>query len=389
MLVICEECGLNVSDKAESCPHCGFPRVAPDKQRKPRSTRRRRLPNGFGQISEIKGKRLRKPFRAMVSVGKDENGRPICKLLKPEAYFETYNDAYEALLKYHKDPRAESVDITFSQLYSRWSEEHFKTLKNPRSAKGIESVWKHCTELYDVRVKEMNSGSLKDYIQALDTTIGNKRVIRNVLNMMYDYATEYGIVDKNYSRNINFKGQLQTERNDNAHTYYTEEEMNILWKQCGKDRLVDMILVQCYTGFRPQELCNLRLENIDIENRVIVGGMKTAAGTDRKVPIHDRIYAIVKRWYDRSEKEGCSTLFSDIDHNYHRHIFRKNVAKLGLNPCHKPHDGRVHFVTMAKEAGLDEYSIKLIVGHAITDLTERVYTKRNINWLKAEMAKIP
>ena len=32
--------------------------------------KRMRLPNGFGQISKITGQRLRKPYRAMVTVGK-------------------------------------------------------------------------------------------------------------------------------------------------------------------------------------------------------------------------------------------------------------------------------------------------------------------------------
>lgn len=48
-------------------------------------TKHMRLPNGFGQISKLKNQRLRKPYRAMVTVGKTDTGRPICKLLKPEA----------------------------------------------------------------------------------------------------------------------------------------------------------------------------------------------------------------------------------------------------------------------------------------------------------------
>ena len=105
MLIQCPECDLQVSDKANTCPHCGYP-LKPDA--KPKSSRkpnkRRRLPNGFGQISEIKGRNLRNPFRAMVTVGKDKNGKPICKPLKPESYFPTYNDAYTALVEFNKNP---------------------------------------------------------------------------------------------------------------------------------------------------------------------------------------------------------------------------------------------------------------------------------------------
>lgn len=61
---------------------------------------------------------------------------------------------------------------------------------------------------------------------------------------------------------------------------------------------------------------------------------------------------------------------------------------LGINPEHRGHDGRVHFVTAAKKYNLDEYAIKRIVGHTIKDLTERVYTKRSVDWLVQEIDKI-
>ena len=64
------------------------------------------------------------------------------------------------------------------------------------------------------------------------------------------------------------------------------------------------------------------------------------------------------------------------------------VKELNLNPAHTGHDGRVHFVTIAKKYNLDEYAIKRIVGHAIKDLTERVYTKRSVDWLVQEIDKI-
>lgn len=78
MLTPCPECQLPVSDKAMNCPHCGYPLKEAARKRKPRNknNKRRRLPNGFGQISEIKNRNLRKPFRAMVTVGKTP-GRKI------------------------------------------------------------------------------------------------------------------------------------------------------------------------------------------------------------------------------------------------------------------------------------------------------------------------
>ena len=68
--------------------------------------------------------------------------------------------------------------------------------------------------------------------------------------------------------------------------------------------------------------------------------------------------------------------------------YKELIKELKLNPEHRPHDGRKHFITLAKEAGVDEYAIKLIVGHKIMDITERVYTTRNIIWLHKELVNI-
>ena len=78
-----------------------------------------KLPNGFGQISKLK-KPLRNPYRAMITVGTNANGRPICKLLKPKAYFKTYNEAYMALMDYHRNPYdLEAAGMTLGELYDK------------------------------------------------------------------------------------------------------------------------------------------------------------------------------------------------------------------------------------------------------------------------------
>ena len=48
----------------------------------------------------------------------------------------------------------------------------------------------------------------------------------------------------------------------------------------------------------------------------------------------------------------------------------------------------MHFITAAKKYHVDEYAIKYIVGHSIQDVTERIYTKREIDWLRNEIEKI-
>ena len=154
MLTQCPECELPVSDKANACPHCGYPLKPSEKIKRPRkSNKRRRLPNGFGQISEIKNRNLRNPFRAMVTVGKTSNGRPICKPLKPESYFATYNDAYAALVEYNKNPYDLGTAITMQELYDKWLPEYEKTVK---STKAVTSAWPYCSAVYKMRVMDLS-----------------------------------------------------------------------------------------------------------------------------------------------------------------------------------------------------------------------------------------
>ena len=410
MLIKCPECELQVSDKATTCPHCGYP-IQPTAKRKPRakSNKRRRLPNGFGQISEIKNRNLRNPFRAMVTVGKDPDGRPICKPLKPESYFPTYNDAYAALVEYNKNPYDLEPSITVKELYEKWSEEYFKTLKADGSIRGVESAWTYCSAVYNMRVKDIRARHVKGCMDEGTATVRGKEQhpsasmknkIKSLFNLMLDYALEYELVDRNYSRTFNLTEEtikeIQTVKQE--HIPFTDAEMDALWSHVGDKRFVAAMLIQCYSGWRPQELGLLELENVDLENWTFKGGMKTDAGMDRVVPIHSRVQALVERKYKEALAIGSKYLFNCTDGRsgkptrmtYQRYQkgFGMVRDELKLNPEHRPHDGRKHFVTACKKAGVDEYAIKYMVGHKISDITEKVYTQREFEWLREEIEKI-
>lgn len=411
MLVKCKECDLQVSDKALACPHCGCPTDKNIKTPRPRTrhNKRRRLPNGFGQISEIKGQNLRRPFRAMVAIGKGENGRPITKLLKPQAYFETYNEAYAALVAYNKNPYSLDADITVKELYEQWTKEYFKTLKSKSSSAGIKAAWAYCTAVYSMKASELRAYHIKGCIEdgvvvtkskKKHTTANLKCRIKSLFNLMLDYALEYEIVDRNYARTFELSDELVAEvkKTKNEHIPFTDEEMELLWRHLGSVEGIDILLVQCYSGWRPQELGLLTIENVDLENDLMTGGMKTAAGAGRIVPIHPRVKELIQKRYQEAKSLNSEFLFNYLDpkkpddtqltYNRFTKCFNAIVKRLDLNSEHRPHDGRKHFVTKAKEAEVDEYAIKYIIGHSITDITEKVYTQRNTNWLKSEIKKI-
>lgn len=70
-IIKCAECHADISDKALFCPHCGFS----NSTTKISTTNKkyRKLPNGFGTIKVLSGKR-RKPYAVYPSANeKDMN----------------------------------------------------------------------------------------------------------------------------------------------------------------------------------------------------------------------------------------------------------------------------------------------------------------------------
>lgn len=390
MLKNCPECELPVSDKAVSCPHCGYP-LKHFAKKPTRGKSRMRLPNGFGQISEIKGKNLRKPFRAMVTVGKAPNGRPVCRLLKPEAYFSTYNEAYLALSEYNKNPYDLDESIRIDELYLSWSEYYFAKLTSPSSKRTIEAAWRYCEPVYSMRVKDIRARHIKGILENITSPNTQSRV-KSLFNLMLDYALEYELVDKNYARtfNIDTATIADIKKSKKQHVAFTEEELEKLWTNITVP-YVDVILIQCYMGWRPQELGLIETSNVDIENWTIRGGMKTEAGRDRLVPVHTAIQKFIETKYNEAVRLSHKYLISPdgelFTYDRYRHKFDAVMKGLGIEG-HRAHDPRKTFVTMCKKYNVDEYAIKRMVGHNVSDITEAVYTDRDNSWLAEEVAKI-
>lgn len=344
----------------------------------------------------------------MVTVDKTPEGRPICKLLKPQAYFETYNEAYTALLEYNKNPFDLSNDITVKELYERWSPLYYEKLESSRA---YASAWKYCTSVYDLPVRELKIRHIKScmYEGRVQNRTGNlaeshtasevtRKNIKNLFALMLDYAIEQELVEKNYARGFKFNSETE---NSEHHIDFAENEMKAIWGAVDAIPDIKFLIIQCYTGMRPQEIGNILLENTHIEDGYFIGGMKTKAGKMRVIPIHPKIKEFVQYYYDDAKARNSKYLFNyfpgcssnrknttKLTYQRYSELFYRFIKNLNLNPDHKPHDGRVQFVTVAKKCGVDEYALKRIIGHKIKDITEEVYTKRNIDWLKSEIAKI-
>ena len=118
-------------------------------------------------------------------------------------------------------------------------------------------------------------------------------------------------------------------------------------------------------------------ENIHLEERYFIGGMKTDAGRDRIIPIHERLVPFVE--YFMSDNEYFFTNGS-VKWSYSRFqvaYWNPLMKRLGMN--HLPHDTRYTCASLLDRANANPNCIKDILGHAREGITNQVYVKKNVN----------
>lgn len=86
-------------------------------------------------------------------------------------------------------------------------------------------------------------------------------------------------------------------------------------------------MIYIYTGFRFNELLSIKISNIDLNEGILVGGIKTKAGKNRKVPIHSKILPLIKKHYKESN-EYLLNLDGKDNHQLKDSTFKSNFYKV-------------------------------------------------------------
>ena len=241
-----------------------------------------------------------------------------------------------------------------------------------------------------MRMRDIRVNHLEETIKNAKVGDSTKGRMKSIFNLMYKYAMKHEIVDKDYAQLCD---SVKKPKPQIVRIPFSDDEINLLWKHI-EFPFVDMVLIGIYSGWRPQELAILKISDIDLTAMTFTGGLKTDAGKNRTVPIHPIIFELVKKNYEKAVLMNSEYLFNDEDgqqgtyltYDKYRGRWKKIMKRLGID--HKPHDTRHTFITKAKAVNMNEYILKLIVGHAINDITEDTYTHRTISELHIEIQKI-
>lgn len=372
-----------------------------------------RRANGTGHVFKMKDKSRRNPWRVRITVGWEMNeatGKSK-QIIKTLGYYPSRQKAEAALNEYLDDPyNIGNKDMTFEELYKEWSEYYFATLSGVSSVRTIMSAYRYMHLIYKMKVRDIRVRHLegcpedayiisdrgKDKGKKRNASACVKARMKSVFNLMFDYAVRYDIVKTNYARNFEVSKEIKEKkkREKKSVTIFSNDELMILWDNVDKYSFVDMILIGIYSGWRPQELAILKVRDVDLDGDTFFGGLKTDAGKNRIVPIHPLIKKLVNRCYEEAMELESEYLFNDSEgqrgtvmtYDKYRHRFEKIMKRLDMK--HRPHETRHTFSTLAKAYDMKDNVRRLIMGHAIIDFTDRVYTHPMLEELRYEMGKV-
>lgn len=358
-----------------------------------------RLPNGFGNVSKLSGKR-RNPWRARKTTGWtiDEKTQKAKQSYITIGYYPTRQSALQALSEYNTNPYdLDANKITFAEVFEKWSEKKFEEI-SPSNINGYKASYKLCESIYNMKFADIKLAHLQAIVDKSGKNFPTLKKLKAMLNQMFDYATMHEIISKD--RHIVEYLNIGKEEQSTRHYRFSKSEIDALWRWSDGNEYVQVILMLIYSGVRPSELFNAKCSDVDLEEGYFSIAKGKNVNATRKVPIHDRTLPFFKNWMSKGNEylitnlSGGKFQFDTNHHSYTESFWCPVLADIGILQYtnekgevaeHLPHDTRHTFTSMWKEKKLDEAMRRKIQGHSGKGIGEIVYTHFELQKLREEL----
>lgn len=364
-----------------------------------------KLPNGFGSIKKLSGKRTN-PYGVYPPVTEfRENGSPVTP--KALCYVPDWYTGFYALMCYKNGNfdkedflRSELTDSgnknevikkiiaayngqsrlareskSFSDVYAEffsYKYERDKTRQYSQSSiEATKAAYRHAKELYDKPFQSLRTEDLQLVIDNCDKKHATKEHIRNLFRQMYDYAYSHDLCDRKYSDHV----RINTPDDDEKGEPFAEDEIAAIWSHANDNNILQAVLIMIYSGFRISAYAKL---DINFEEQYFRGGVKTSSGKNRIVPFNHEIISFI---------DPENPLFR-LSAPRFRIYFYDALEGIGIKN-HTPHDCRHTFSWLCDKYKVDALAKKMLMGHALgNDVTDLKYGHRTVDELRNEINKI-
>lgn len=340
--------------------------------------------NGTGSVVKLSGNR-RRPWAVKVS-GRNKYGHVVQSIV---SYHEKASEAQLALDGYNQAkasgtaPAVDKLSLTVADVFQAWSAREYRKLK-PASITSHNAAWnKRVSRFASRKMRDMTLDEWQSIIDEDEDTGLSQSTINNdalLIKALYGYAMERDIVGKDHSRYLDVPSVGAKRPRDALNDLQLAQLSRLAadgfpW--------ADTALMLCYTGFRVSEFLQLtRFSYHPEDGSYLQGGLKTASGKNRIIPIHPKIRSFLLSWLEK----GGDTIICDDDGKplsplKYREHFHFIAERLGV-PEATPHWCRHTFATRLHASKADPLTVKWLMGHSTkSDITAH-YTHDTIEVLK-------
>ena len=262
---------------------------------------------------------------------------------------------------------------TLQQVYSAWERSYA-----PRVQPGTMTVYgcafKHFRALYGVYMDLISARDLQDCLDACPSGKRTRNNMRSVAGFLWAYAMDANIVEKDVTQNL-YTGKGQTKQREPL----TEQEVETIRQAMPHEPYAEYVYALCYLGFRPGEFLALKKADLHQEDGLcyLVGGSKTDAGRNRRVPVPQIIMPIIER---RMAARGTEMLFPDLgtkrqmtDQHFRKNVFKPLMSRLGIAEGKVPYSARHTYSDKLKAIAGDDKAKAAIMGHTDYSFTRQHY----------------
>lgn len=319
---ICVKCKTDIPiENALFCPFCGASQTVKKKSGRHPKTR------GNGQGTAYK---RGSTWTAQVVVGwklHDNPSKPSSPIKRTKGGFSSKKDALAycpILLAGGVEPRKEAPRLhEYWKIYSEG--DMLKLAKNTQSA--YRTAWKKLKPIHDIRMDRFTVDLLRSTVSDACKSYDTAKDCKDLLSNLFTLASADQFAVRDLPSYI-----ILPEHEEKERIPFSKEEQQNIWKAYDNgDRRAAVHLLMIYSGMMPGEAQKLKVENIDLENKIIIrSGLKTKVRKKTPIVLADCILPVVqdlmehampsgylwkqneKEWYDNYykvlEENGCRRL---------------------------------------------------------------------------------
>lgn len=207
-------------------------------------------------------------------------------------------------------------------------------------------------------------------IEDANKGVASNKKIKLMLSIMYQYAEDMDMIDKNPVKNKHNWIDIVTEQynENNKHRSLSLEEINKIFAYPEYTYMVDIIKFLLYTGVRIGEFYQLKKSDIFISREkkyILLPANYTKTRKSRIIPIHDDIDDIISNNLKNNKTIYLFETPSKLqftDSNFRNTYFFPFIKEVGIVNF-IPHDTRYTFKTRSSTLRMDNTYVEYFMGH--------------------------